>query len=186
MIPWGEPFVLVGSDAEVQEAAFRLKRIGYDAPTGFLQGGPAAWKQARLPLGTLTLVDPRDLYRQMQDGTAPIIVDVRLPTEWMGLRIGNVLNIPLNTLFTGGKRLSKDMPVPQPCATRPIAPVWGRLCSRGWGSSAFSTWRVAVKPGLRMVCRPWAQTGASTVQARLPFVPSNSRSASPPLNSSAC
>jgi len=42
MIPWGEPFILVGSDEEVREAAFRLKRIGYDAPAGFLQGGPEA------------------------------------------------------------------------------------------------------------------------------------------------
>lgn len=115
MIPWGEPFVLIGSDAEVQEAAFRLKRIGYDAPAGFLQGGADAWKQAKLPMETLTLVEPSDLYRQMQNGTAPIIVDVRLPSEWMGLRIGNVLNIPLNTLVTGGKRLSKDMPVLTVC-----------------------------------------------------------------------
>ncbi|OGV76448.1 MAG: hypothetical protein A3K18_12830 [Lentisphaerae bacterium RIFOXYA12_64_32] len=115
MIPWGEPFVLVGSDGEVQEAAFRLKRIGYDAPAGFLQGGPDAWKQAALPVGSLRLVKPQELYQHMQAGTAPIIVDVRLPTEWMGLRIGNVLNIPLNKLFADGKRLSKDMPVLTVC-----------------------------------------------------------------------
>jgi glyoxylase-like metal-dependent hydrolase (beta-lactamase superfamily II)/rhodanese-related sulfurtransferase len=115
MLPWGEPFVLVGSDDEVQEAAFRLRRIGYDAPAGFLRGGLDAWKQANLPVGSLTLVKPQDLYQQMQAGTAPIIVDVRLPTEWMGLRIGNVLNIPLNTLFTGSQRLSKDMPVLTVC-----------------------------------------------------------------------
>jgi glyoxylase-like metal-dependent hydrolase (beta-lactamase superfamily II) len=115
MIPWGEPFVLVGSDGEVQEAALRLKRIGYDVPTGFLKGGPDAWKQANLPVGSIEMVKPEDLYRQMQTGTAPLIVDVRLPTEWMGLRIGNVLNIPLNTLFTAGRRLSKDMPVLTVC-----------------------------------------------------------------------
>jgi glyoxylase-like metal-dependent hydrolase (beta-lactamase superfamily II)/3-mercaptopyruvate sulfurtransferase SseA len=115
MIPWGEPFVLIGSDGEVQEAAFRLKRIGYDAPTGFLKGGPDAWKQANLPVASIEMVKPRDLYQQMQTGTAPIIVDVRLPTEWMGLRIGNVLNIPLDSLFAGSKRLSKDMPVLTVC-----------------------------------------------------------------------
>jgi hydroxyacylglutathione hydrolase len=115
MIPWGEPFVLVGSDGEVQEAAFRLKRIGYDAPTGFLKGGLDAWRQANLPVASLKLVKPQDLYQQMQAGTAPIIVDVRLPTEWMGLRIGNVLNIPLNKLFAEGNRLSKDMPVLTVC-----------------------------------------------------------------------
>ena len=29
MIPWGAKFVLVGSDEDVLESAFRLKRIGY-------------------------------------------------------------------------------------------------------------------------------------------------------------
>ncbi len=115
MIPWGEPFVLVGSDDEVREAAFRLKRIGYDTPVGFLGGGVDAWKQANLPVGSLKLLKPQDLHQQMQAGTAPIIVDVRLPSEWMALRIGNVLNIPLNKLFTDSKRLSKDMPVLTVC-----------------------------------------------------------------------
>jgi len=115
MIPWGEPFVLVGSESEVQEAAFRLKRIGYDTPTGFLEGGPDAWNQADLPVRSLKLVKPRDLYQQIQAGTAPIIMDVRMPTEFLALRIGNVLNFPLNNLFTDGKRLSKEMPVLTVC-----------------------------------------------------------------------
>jgi rhodanese-related sulfurtransferase len=115
MIPWGEPFVLVGSDEEVREAAFRLKRIGYDAPAGFLQDGVEAWKQAKDPIGSLKLLKAQDLYGQMQSGTAPIVVDVRLPSEWMALRIGNVLNIPINKMFTDSKRLSKDMPVLTVC-----------------------------------------------------------------------
>jgi glyoxylase-like metal-dependent hydrolase (beta-lactamase superfamily II)/rhodanese-related sulfurtransferase len=115
MIPWGEPFVLVGSDGEIQEAAFRLKRIGYDSPSGFLQGGPEAWRKAGLPVDSLTLVKPKDLYQQMKSGAAPVIVDVRLPSEWMGLRIGNVLNIPLNKLFADSHRLSKDMPILTVC-----------------------------------------------------------------------
>ncbi len=115
MIPWGESFALVGSDDEVREAAFRLKRIGYDAPSGFLKGGVDAWKQANLPVGSLKLLKPHDLHQQMQAGTAPIVVDVRLPSEWMALRIGNVLNIPLNRMFTDSKRLSKDMPVLTVC-----------------------------------------------------------------------
>ena len=115
MLPWGEPFILTGSDADVQEAAFRLKRIGYDAPAGYLQGGLEAWTAAGLPTRTFKLVKPADLYKQMQTATAPVIVDVRLPSEWMGVRIGNVLNMPLNKLFVDGKRLSKDMPVLTVC-----------------------------------------------------------------------
>jgi glyoxylase-like metal-dependent hydrolase (beta-lactamase superfamily II)/rhodanese-related sulfurtransferase len=115
LIPWGEPFALVGSDDDVREAAFRLKRIGYDSPVGALQGGVDAWKQARLPVGSLRLLNPRELHQQMQEGTAPVIVDVRLPSEWMALRIGNVLNIPVNKMFTDSKRLSKEMPVLTVC-----------------------------------------------------------------------
>jgi glyoxylase-like metal-dependent hydrolase (beta-lactamase superfamily II)/rhodanese-related sulfurtransferase len=115
MIPWGEPFILTGSDADVREAAFRLKRIGYDAPAGYLQGGLDAWKVTGLPVRTVKLVNPADLYTQMQATTAPVIVDVRLPSEWMGLRIGHVLNLPLNKLFVDGKRLSKEMPVLTVC-----------------------------------------------------------------------
>lgn len=115
MVPWGESLVLAGSDDEVREAAFRLKRIGYDAPAGYLQGGVEAWEQAKFPVGSLKLLKPQDLYQQMQSGTAPIVVDVRLPSEWMALRIGNVLNIPINKLFADSKRLSKDMPVLTVC-----------------------------------------------------------------------
>ncbi len=115
MIPWGEPFILIGSENEVQEAAFRLKRIGYDAPNGYVKGGAEAWTNAQLPVSSLRLVKPKALHQQMMAGTAPIIVDVRLPAEWMGLRIGNVLNMPVNKLFIEGKRLAKSMPVLTVC-----------------------------------------------------------------------
>jgi rhodanese-related sulfurtransferase/glyoxylase-like metal-dependent hydrolase (beta-lactamase superfamily II) len=115
MIPWGEPVILTGSDADMREAAFRLKRIGYDAPAGYVPGGVEAWRNAGLPVRTVRLMKPADLYRQMQAAAAPLIVDVRLPSEWMGLRIGNVLNMPLNRLFIDGKRLSKEMPVLTVC-----------------------------------------------------------------------
>jgi hypothetical protein len=56
--------------------------------------------QRILPVAPIEMVKPEDLYQQMQSGTAPIIVDLRLPTEWMGLRIGNVLEV---IDFGGGK-----------------------------------------------------------------------------------
>ena len=97
------------------EASFRLHRIGYDSLAGYLDGGTEAWSKAGLPTQTVAMVKPRDLYDQMQAGTAPIIVDVRLPTEWMGLRIGNVLNIPINVLETEAKRLNPELPVLTVC-----------------------------------------------------------------------
>lgn len=115
MIPWGEQFVLIGSDNEVSEAAFRLHRIGYDNPAGYVAGGVAAWQKDGFPAPSIPLVKPDALYKQMQDGTAPVVLDVRLPSEWMGIRIGQTLNIPINKLGIDHVRLDPRMPVLAVC-----------------------------------------------------------------------
>jgi rhodanese-related sulfurtransferase len=116
MVPWGTPFVLVGSDKEVAEAAFRLHRIGYDHPAGYLAGGVEAWAKADLPTRNLKLVEPAELKEQMGAATAPLIVDVRLPKEWMGLRISEtILNMPINELAQHSSQLDPDMPVMTVC-----------------------------------------------------------------------
>jgi len=112
MLPWGAPFVLIGSDTDVQEAGFRLHRIGYDSPAGYLEGGVAAWREARMPINTVKLVLPRDLHDQVQQGAAPVLVDVRLPKEWTALRISeNLLNIPIDRLAQESSQLDPKMPV---------------------------------------------------------------------------
>jgi rhodanese-related sulfurtransferase/glyoxylase-like metal-dependent hydrolase (beta-lactamase superfamily II) len=113
MVPWGSSVVLCGSPEEMAEAAFRLHRVGYGV-SGALTFD--AWKQAGQPAYQNEPVSARDLYQRMQDGTAPIIVDVRLPAEWMGLRIGNVVNIPLNQLdVLAPAKLSRTDPVVTVC-----------------------------------------------------------------------
>jgi len=115
MVPWGEPFILIGSEDEVQEARFRLFRIGYDNPAGYLAGGVSAWQQAGLPVQSVPLVKPAELYKQMHAGTSPIVLDVRLPNEWMGIRIGQALNIPISKLAEEHVRLDPRMPVLAVC-----------------------------------------------------------------------
>lgn len=115
MVTWDEPFILIGSDDEVREARFRLFRIGYDNPAGYLTGGVAAWQQSGLPAQSVQLVKPRELHKQMQDGVAPIVLDVRLPSEWMGIRIGQTLNIPISKLAVDHIRLDPRMPVLAVC-----------------------------------------------------------------------
>lgn len=174
MIPWGEPFVLAGSDEEVREAAFRLKRIGYDAPAGFLQGGLDAWKQAGQPLGSLKLLKPRDLHQKMQAGTAPIIVDVRLPSEWMALRIGDVLNIPLNKMFTDSKRLSKDMPVLTVCNSAYRSSMGGSVLLKQGFKDVFNmeggseAWIAAGLPTLSAAGKGIGSAAAPARAVRLP------------------
>jgi rhodanese-related sulfurtransferase/glyoxylase-like metal-dependent hydrolase (beta-lactamase superfamily II) len=113
MVPWGSPVVLCGSPEETAEAAYRLHRVGYNVSYALPFD---AWKNASLPTYQNEPISASELYRRMQDGTAPIIVDVRLPAEWMGLRIGNVVNIPLNQLDSlAPAKLSRDNPVVTVC-----------------------------------------------------------------------
>jgi len=112
MMPWGSKVVLCGSSEEMKEAAFRLHRVGY-AVTGAVSFHE--WAAAKQPVYTNEAIGPQELYKRMQDGNAPMIVDVRLPTEWMGLRIGNVVNMPLNQLSELAAKLDPNEPVVTVC-----------------------------------------------------------------------
>ncbi|ROQ92192.1 MBL fold metallo-hydrolase [Desulfosoma caldarium] len=111
MVPWDANLVLVGSEQELKEAVKRLTRVGYSPKT--LEWN--VWKTAGLKTNVNALIKPRDLYARMQSGSAPMVVDVRLPSEWMGLRIGTVLNLPLNNLAQESSKLAKDQEVVVVC-----------------------------------------------------------------------
>lgn len=106
MVPWGANLVVCGSTDELKEAIHRLHRIGYTAKALVFD----EWGKAGRPLLKNSLISPRELHQRMQSDTSPVVVDVRLPTEWMGLRIGTVLNLPLNRL----SELSGQLEVSQP------------------------------------------------------------------------
>ncbi|MBP1741099.1 MAG: beta-lactamase domain protein [Deltaproteobacteria bacterium] len=115
MVPWAmhesDKLVVLGSKAELKEALYRLHRIGYEASVLT----PETWKAAKLPTKKVEFIKPVDLYSQMKAGTAPIIVDVRLPNEWMGLRIGEVVNLPLTHLKELSAKLDPTQPVVTVC-----------------------------------------------------------------------
>ena len=111
MVPWDSKLVLTGSREQMKEALLRLHRVGYQAQILSFDN----WKTSGLPVNTTLPISPQELYAKMQDGSAPIIVDVRLPSEWMGLRIGMVLNMPLNKLDTMCLQLNPDEPVVAVC-----------------------------------------------------------------------
>lgn len=111
MVPWDTPLVLTGNETELKEGVYRLHRVGYKPAVIDFE----TWKQSGMALSKNTPVKPRELYGEMQDGTAPVIVDVRLPNEWMGLRIGNVVNLPLNHLAELSSKLDPNQPVITVC-----------------------------------------------------------------------
>ena len=111
MVPWKAPLVLIGSEAELKEAVFRLHRVAYEGLVLPFE----AWTKAGLPVATSGTITPAELYQQMQDGNAPIIVDVRMPYEWMAMRIGTVVNLPITHLAELSAKLDPNLPVVAVC-----------------------------------------------------------------------
>jgi len=111
LVPWEANLVLCGGTPELLESVRRLHRVGYRA--GVIT--PESWKKAGLPWATNALVKPADLFEKTRNGTAPLVIDVRLPNEWMGLRIGTVVNLPLTHLSELSAKLDPAQPVVTVC-----------------------------------------------------------------------
>lgn len=111
MVPWDAKLVLAGEERDLREALLRLHRVGYRPQ--LLDIGK--WKAAGLPLVTSEMVSPQKLHAQMQTAESPQVLDVRLPSEWMGLRIGTVINIPLSELPQQAGKLDRTIPVVAVC-----------------------------------------------------------------------
>jgi rhodanese-related sulfurtransferase/glyoxylase-like metal-dependent hydrolase (beta-lactamase superfamily II) len=111
MVPWDAQTILTGGKEELQEAVYRLHRVGYQPQCVLLDD----WKQAGLPLAKNEMITPQQLYARMQTAESPIVVDVRLPSEWMALRIGTVVNIPLSELSTKAGKLDKTQRIVTVC-----------------------------------------------------------------------
>ena len=111
IVPWDADLVLCGSASELEEALYRLHRVGYQPKIITIE----SWKKSGLQMSKNRNVPPKDLYMLMQRGEAPIIIDVRLSNEWMGLRIGTVLNLPLNHLAELSAKLDPAEPVLTVC-----------------------------------------------------------------------
>ncbi|MEZ4266879.1 MAG: rhodanese-like domain-containing protein [Myxococcota bacterium] len=115
VVPFDEDLYLLGTLDEVKEATFRLRRVGYDRITGFVEGGIDAWRAAGQEVRTSKLVDGADLAQAMARGAEPMIVDVRTAGEFAEQRVGNYANIPVDQYHRLGKTLDKSKPVVLMC-----------------------------------------------------------------------
>ncbi len=135
IVPFNSRLVLIGSSSEIAEASRRLKRVGYSAD--FIEFD--AYRQADGKVVTTSLVTAAELYQKMLRGEAPVVVDVRRPVEWLGMKIGEVLNIPLDQLEKQAPgRLIRNEPVIAVCNSAFRSSLAIGLLERAGFSSATS------------------------------------------------
>lgn len=78
----GSKAVLVAdTDAQIEEAALRMSRVGIEDLRGYLVGGMAAWQNAGLPLVATAQISAVDLNRKLREGSVRVL-DVRREGEW--------------------------------------------------------------------------------------------------------
>ena len=111
VVPFDAPIVLVGSEDEAREAAFRFRRIGLDTVAGRLDPSPDAWREGGLAVRTTRLWTPKELAAAIAAGTEPVLVDVRAPSEHADVRVGDYANLPLDAWPHFGEVLDRTAPV---------------------------------------------------------------------------
>lgn len=174
VVPFGAPFYLVGSDDEVREGAFRLRRIGYDEPAGYLEGGMTAFAAANLPTAATTLVAPAELQKMIAEKKEPVIVDVRTRDEYLEARIGEIAHLPL-TEFDRLKRLfDPEAPILFACNSAYRSSMAAGLAERAGFKSilgldgGLDAWLSAGLPGVGSALAATRPAAPTKISAMIP------------------
>ena len=150
VVPWKARLIITGSQKEIAEAAHRLQRIGYSPEYISLE----QWRKAGKKISKTELVSAPELYSQFSQGKGAMILDVRQKTEWDKARIGNVINMPLQTLANTKAKLNPSVPILTICQSGYRAGIAAGLLAR----SGFKDMKV-LKGGMQA----WEDAGLATV-----------------------
>lgn len=78
-----------------------LRRIGYDEVIGYLDGGLEAWIRSGRDVERLPIMSTDELRRRIQEGKAPLVVDVRSKEEYAQWHLDDSVNLPFDELLAG-------------------------------------------------------------------------------------
>jgi rhodanese-related sulfurtransferase len=119
--------VIADTSAQVDETVVRLARVGIENVKAYLDGGVQSWRDAGLPVDTITQVSVAELNERLANGNMQI-VDVRRPAEYDNGHVPRALNAPLASLAKslGPLNLEKDK-------------LTAVICAGGYRSSAAAS-----------------------------------------------
>ena len=108
------PVLIASSDAQLEEARLRLTRVGIEILSGYLEGGVTAWKQAGLPMATITQMTPAELDAQLKSHPLQVL-DVRREPEWEAAHIEGATWWPLDNFKVSPPEIDRDIPIAVHC-----------------------------------------------------------------------
>ena len=145
------PVLIATSDEQLEEARVRLARVGIEVLDGYLDGGVSAWKQAGLPVATLSQMTVNETYERLQSGGWQIL-DVRRAPEWEAGHIDNALWWPLDNFKIAPPELDRDAPVAVHCKSGYRSTIASSLLQRAGFKNVvnvtggFDAWQAAKLP----------------------------------------
>lgn len=90
-----KPVLVAETDAQIEEAALRMSRVGIEDVRGYLSGEISAWQKAGLPLAVTAQISAEDLHKRLQ-GKSIQVLDVRRQGEWQAGHIDPATNRALD------------------------------------------------------------------------------------------
>jgi hydroxyacylglutathione hydrolase len=111
-----KPIVIIAEPGREQEAAVRLGRIGFDHLKGYLEGGMEALSGRSDLLWPTERISAPMVAEELAGTDAPLLLDVRNPSEWATKHIHGSVNVPLNHLQERMAEIPRDRRIAVHCA----------------------------------------------------------------------
>lgn len=108
------PVLIAESVAQLEEARLRLTRVGIELLAGYLDGGVAAWKEAGLPVATISQMTAGELDARLKSHAVQVL-DVRREPEWDAGHIESATWWPLDNFRVSPPEIDQDAPLAVHC-----------------------------------------------------------------------
>ncbi len=102
-----EIYLIHDNDNELEDAVRQLRLVGFDAISGYLDGGFDAWQTSGLPIGHIHSMDVHELDKAI-DQNAIKILDVRTPMEYQDDHIEGAIPIETGYLIDNLDQLNRE------------------------------------------------------------------------------
>jgi hydroxyacylglutathione hydrolase len=150
-----DTLLVVDDPGQLQDIYWKLLRIGYRVPVGWLAGGMRSWQTAGQPHGALPLWTPAQLDGHRRDMKDLFILDVRQPAEWHAGHVPDAHHIAGGELPVRLDDVPKDRPVAVYCGSGYRSSVAASLLRRSGHRfvcnviGGFSAWEAGQLPVVR-------------------------------------